>query len=125
MCYRSVTNGRIREYSVMSSSEMRLAGICKDCMKRLGVDERLTIKPNCVHVASLQEYDAKTMAGVQFPSSSQAFGLGRGGHHGTTKITYKVAKTVKETIDDASSHVSQQSHLGSSKSAGSHKGSSK
>lgn len=97
----------------MASSEMRLAGICKDCMKRLGVDERLTIGLNSVQVSQLPEYDSKTMAGVQFPGSSQAFGLGRGGHHGTTKITYKVAKTVKETIDDAASHAS---HPGSSKS---------
>lgn len=112
----------------MSSSDMRLAGICKDCMKRLGVDQRSTIGLNCVQVSQLQEYDAKTMAGVQFPGSSQAFGLGRGGNHGTTKITYKVAKTVKETIDDASSHVSHQSHPGShggSKSAGSRKSSHK
>lgn len=91
---------------------MRLAGICKDCMKRLGVDERLTVPLDFIQVSQLPEYDAKSMAGVQYPGSSQAFGLGRGGHHGTTKITYKIAKTVKESIDDAASHTSQPSHSG-------------
>lgn len=98
----------------MSSSDMRLAGICKDCMKRLGVDERLTVPLQYISVSQLPEYDAKSMAGVQYPGSSAAFGIGRGGHHGTTKITYKVAKTVKETIDEAASH---QSHPGSSSEA--------
>lgn len=91
-------------------AEMCLAGICKNCMKRLGVDERLTIPLQFVQVSQLAEYDAKSLVGVQFPGTSHAFGLGRGGHHGTTKITYKIAKTVKETIDDAASHASQTSH---------------
>jgi len=85
---------------------MRLAGICKDCIKRLGVDERLTVPLQFIQVSQLPEYDPKSMAGVQYPSSS---GIGRGGHQGTTKITYKIAKTVKETIDDASSHGSHTS----------------
>lgn len=94
----------------MSSSDMRLAGICKDCIKRLGVDERLTVPLQYIKVSDLPEYDSKSMTGVQFPASSHAFGLGRGGHHGTTKITYKIAKTVKESIDDASSHTSHPGH---------------
>lgn len=94
----------------MSSSEIRLAGICSSCMKRLGVDERLTSPIKYIQVSQLPEYNAQSMAGVQFPGASQAFGLGRGGHHGTTKITYKIAKTVKESIDDAASH---SSHPGS------------
>lgn len=102
----------------MSSSDaMRLAGICKDCIKRLGVDERLTVPLQYVQVSQLPEYDAKSMAGVQFPGASQAFGLGRGGHHGTTKITYKIAKTVKESIDDAASSTS---HAGSSRTSSGH-----
>ena len=92
-------------------TEMRLAGICSDCMKRLGVEERLTIPLKFVQASQLPEYDPKSMAGVQFPGHA-AFGLGRGGHHGTTKITYKIAKTVKESIDDASSHTSQASRSG-------------
>lgn len=88
----------------MAADGMRLAGICGECMKRLGVDERLTIPMRYVEVSQLPEYNAKTMAGIQFPAgSSKAFGLGRGGHHGTTKITYKIAKTVKETIDEHAS----------------------
>lgn len=77
--------------------DMRLAGICKDCMKRLGVDERLTIPLKFVNVSQLSSYDAKALSGVHF-------GAGRGVPHGTTKITYKIAKTVKESIDDAQSH---------------------
>lgn len=91
-------------------SDMRLAGICKDCMKRLGVDERLTIPLKFVQVSQLAEFDERAIAGVQFPGTSHAFGLGRGTHHGTTKITYKIAKTVKESIDDAASHTSNPSH---------------
>lgn len=91
------------------SDQVRLAGICQECMKRLGVDERLTMPLRYVEVSQLPEYDPKKMAGIQFPGTSQAFGLGRGGHHGTTKITYKIAKTVKESIDDANSHTSQGS----------------
>lgn len=104
----------------MSSSEMRLAGICKDCMKRLGVDERLTIPLQNVQVSQLAEYDPKLMAGVQYARSSQAFGLGHGSHRdgGTTRITYKIAKTVKESIDDAASHTS---HPGSSRGGSSSK----
>lgn len=94
---------------------MRLAGICKDCMKRLGVDERLTIPLQFVQVSKLSEYEAKSLAGVQFPGSSSAFGLGRGGHHGTTKITYKIAKTVKESLDDAASNTSHRSRPDSDK----------
>lgn len=93
----------------MTDKEVRLAGICRECMKRLGVDERLTMPLRYVEVSQLPEYDPKKMAGLQFPGSSQAFGLGRGGHHGTTKITYKIAKTVKESIDDAASHMSHAS----------------
>lgn len=74
---------------------MRLAGICNDCIKRLGVDERLTVPLQFVQVPKLPEYDPKMMAGIQFPGSS-----GRG----TTRITYKIAKTVKESLDDAASH---------------------
>lgn len=96
----------------MASSDIRLAGICKDCMKRLGVDERLTVPLQFVQVSQLPEYTS--MSGIQFPASSNAFGLGRGGHHGTTKITYKIAKTVKESIDDAASHTSHASEPGSS-----------
>jgi hypothetical protein len=77
--------------------EMRLAGICKDCMKRLGVDERLTIPLKFVNVSNLSAYDSKALSNVQFST-------GRGVPQGTTKITYKVAKTVKESIDDAQSH---------------------
>lgn len=99
------------------ADQMRLAGICRECMKRLGVDERLTMPLRYVEVSQLPEYNPKTMAGIQFPaSSSHAFGLGRGGHHGTTKITYKIAKTVKETIDEHASK-SHNKH-GSSSSAG-------
>lgn len=94
-------------------AEMRLAGICKDCMKRLGVDERLTIPLQFVQISQLPEFDPKSLAGVHFPGASQAYGLGRAGlAHGTTKITYKIAKTVKESIDDAASHTSQSSHRG-------------
>lgn len=53
----------------------------------------------CVQVSQLQTYDAKAMAGIQYPSG------GIGGR-GTTRITYKIAKTVKETIDDAASTTS-------------------
>lgn len=76
---------------------MRLAGICEDCIKRLGVDERLTVPLKLIQISQLPEY--KPMSGIQFPGPS---GLGRGG----TKITYKIAKTVKESIDDAASHTS-------------------
>lgn len=82
---------------------MRLVGICKDCRKRLGVDDRLTMPLNYIQVSSLPEYNHKAMAGIQFSGASQAFGLSRGGH-GTTKITYKIAKTVKEAIESHSSH---------------------
>lgn len=81
----------------MSKHDMRLAGICKDCMKRLGVDERLTVPLNYIQVSQLPEFDPKALSGIQYPGS---IGLGRGSHHGTTKITYKIAKTVKESIDD-------------------------
>lgn len=83
---------------------MRLAGICKDCMKRLGVDERLTIPLNVVQVSQLSEYNARAMSNLSFPPTV---------HHGpggATKITYKIAKTVKESIDDAASHTSHTSH---------------
>lgn len=87
---------------------MRLAGICNDCMKRLGVDERLTVPLQFIQLSQLPEYNSKSMAGIQFPG--KVLGLGRGGHHGTTKITYKIAKTVKESIDDtAGSHSGQGS----------------
>lgn len=79
-------------------------------MKRLAVDERLTVPLQFVQVSQLPEYTS--MSGVQFPATSSAFGLGRG-HHGTTKITYKIAKTVKESIDDAASHTSHASESGS------------
>lgn len=68
-------------------------------MRRLGVDERLTVPLQCIQVSQLQTYDAKAMAGIQYPS------VGLSGR-GTTKITYKIAKTVKETIDDAASTTS-------------------
>lgn len=83
--------------------EMRLAGICKDCMKRLGVDERLTIPIKFVNVSQLSTYDAKALAGIQFST-------GRVVPQGTTKITYKIAKTVKESIDDAQSHTQHPEH---------------
>lgn len=94
------------------ASEMRLAGICKDCIKRLGVDERLTIPINFVNMSKLPQYNEKSLEGVQFPATSKAFGLGRG-HAGATKITYKVAKTVKESIDEHGSGTSKLSHHGS------------
>lgn len=106
----------------MSSSEMRLAGICKDCMKRLGIDERLTIPLQHIQVSQLPEFDPKLLAGVQFPGSSHAFGLGHRGHDGGhTKITYKIAKTVKESIDE--NGLSHTSHPGSSTRGGSSSGS--
>lgn len=80
-------------------SDMRLAGICKGCMKRLGVDERLTVPLQVVQMSKLETYDAKQMAGIQYPSGAL-------GGRGTTKITYKIAKTVKETIDDGASSTS-------------------
>lgn len=89
------------------ATEMRLVGICSDCIKRLGVDERLTMPLKVVNVFKLSEYDAKALTGVTFPT--QSLSVTRGGH-GTTKITYKIAKTVKESIDDAASHTSQPSH---------------
>lgn len=98
---------------VHATSEMRLAGICSECMKRLGVDERMTIPINFVQVSQLPEYDERSMAGIQFPGTSRT-GSNQTHHQGTTKITYKIAKTVKETIDDAASHTSQPSHKGSS-----------
>jgi len=89
-------------------SNMRLAGICKDCMKRLGVDERLTIPLNVVQVSQLSEYNARAMANLSYPPSISH------GPGGATKITYKIAKTVKESIDEGShlSHTSQSSHPG-------------
>lgn len=101
-------------------SDMRLAGICENCRRRLGVDERLTFPLQFIHVAQLPEYNPKSMAGIQFPGASQAFG-GVGGQKGTTKITYKIAKTVKESIDDAASHEGQSSmsHQGVSKQSSS------
>lgn len=98
----------------MSKSDMRLAGICKDCIKRLGVNERLTMPLNYVQVSKLPEYNSKAMHGIQYPASSQAFGLARTANQGTTKITYKIAKTVKESIDDAASNTSHASHSGHS-----------
>lgn len=94
------------------ASEMRLAGICKDCIKRLGVDERLTMPISFVQVSKLPQYNAKSLEGVQFPATSKAYGLGRGAA-GATKITYKVAKTVKESIDEHGSGTSKMSHQGS------------
>lgn len=90
----------------MGQTDMRLVGICKDCRKRLGVDERLTIALSVVQVSKLSEYEAKNLSGVTFPT--QSFAVTRGGK-GTTKITYKIAKTVKESIDDAASHTSHRS----------------
>ena len=83
---------------------MRLAGICKDCMKRLGVDERLTMPLNIVQVSQLSEYNARAMSNLSFPPTIQH------GQGGQTKITYQIAKTVKESIDDAASHTSHTSH---------------
>lgn len=96
----------------MSTADMRLAGICRDCMHRLGIDQRLTMPLQYVKLSQLPKYDAKAMAGIQFPAAS----LGPGGPHGTTKITYKIAKTVKESIDDAASHTSHPGHSKSGRS---------
>lgn len=98
-------------------SEMRLAGICGDCRKRLGVDDRRTLSLQYIQISKLPEYDPKTMAGVSNPVT-----YGIGGRPGTTKITYKIAKTVKESIDDAASH---DGHSSTSTSALSSKKSSK
>lgn len=89
--------------------EMKLAPVCMDCVKRLGVDRRNLLPLHYIQVAQLPEYDPKMLSGVQYPATSQAFGLHKD-QRGTTKITYKVAKTVKETIDE---HPSQSSRMGS------------
>lgn len=91
---------------------VRLGCLCDGCVKRLGVDERLLMPLNYADVNQLPEYDPKKMTGIQFPASSQAFGLTKGSQ-GTTKITYKVAKTVKEMIDEHGSQPSQSSRMGS------------
>lgn len=94
------------------SATMRLGGICDSCVKRLGVDERRTFSLQCIQISKLPEYNPKAMAGISYPVT-----YGIGGSTGTTKITYKIAKTVKESIDDAASHDghSTTSHSGLSK----------
>lgn len=88
----------------MMTKDMRLAGICKDCRERLGIDERLTIPLNIARVSQLAEYNARALENLKFPPTVQ-YGPG-----GATKITYKIAKTVKESIDDAVSHTSHTSN---------------
>lgn len=78
------------------ATNMKLAVICKDCVVRMGVDERLLMPLEFVQVSQLSEYDQSSLSSVQYPG------------RGTTKITYKVAKTVKEQIDD---HPSQSSRM--------------
>lgn len=70
----------------------------------MGVDQRLTLTLNMVQVSELSEFDPKSLAGITYPGTSSAFGMGSNkptiSPGGRTKITYKIAKTVKETVHD-------------------------
>lgn len=87
----------------MSIDDVRLAVICKACIKRLGVDERLLMPLTIVQTEKLPNYDSAQMKNLRYPAQTSVSQVVTKGPGGSTSIAYKVTQTVKEEVEDSKS----------------------